>query len=76
MTYYYKDGKYEYEFYFVPNLINYLDIITRIDGEPGRKAWAHKIVNGKVVWRQDDFLELTDGAKTYINRIVGLKAFL
>jgi hypothetical protein len=53
----------------------YIEIRTYQYMQTGCAAWLHDIKNDEVVWRHDDFLELSPEAKDYINKIVKLKAF-
>lgn len=67
------DGRYTY--YLIFSQPGWIDIQTKETGYAGRSAWIHKIVDDKIIWRQDDFLKLTQEAKDYIATIVRREGF-
>ena len=69
------NGIHRYEFHFHAQLPEYVDIITFEKGYTGQKAWMHKIKDGKVQWRNDNYLDLTEEAKEYLTKLVRLRAF-
>ena len=69
-----KDNSLQYTFTFRKEWPSYIDIITH-KGFGGGKAWLHQIKDKKIIWRNDDFMELSEEAKAYISKIVKLLVF-
>jgi len=71
------DGSYRYEFVFRSQYPGKVDIYSCDPRTPGiaYRAWLHPIKDGKIIWRYDDFLNISQEAKDYINKIVKLRAF-
>ena len=77
-TYENKDGSYKYDFIFNIKWKSYIDIISYKKGCLGRidsSGWMHLIKDGKIIWRNDDSLNLSPEAKEYISDIVSRRAY-
>ena len=64
------DKKFTYTFNFDYNEPDWIDIETYEMGKFGGAAWTHRIKNGRIIWRHDDFMKLTPEAKDYISDII------
>ena len=74
----YNEGNLHYRVIFytaTANTKDYVDIQT-FRNNRCVAAWWHHIKDGQVVWRNDNAMELTEGAKNYIQRLVKLRAYL
>lgn len=73
------DGSYRYEFIFQARFPGYVEIRSYERGCLGGNAWLHAIKDGKIIWRNDDFMRLSEEAKDYAINVVAryekLKAF-
>jgi len=78
MIFKFKDsnGLFEYEFHFTRRHPEYVEIYTYTKGIVGPKCWLHLIKDRKIIWRQDDWMDLTQEAKDYVSHLVKLRAFL
>jgi hypothetical protein len=56
----------------------WVDVVVFEPGKsPSGSAWIHVIKeDGKIIWRSDDFLNITPKAKEHIAKCFKLKAFL
>ena len=77
MIYYFSDPiqNIKHEFWLSDNHPGYVKIVTYNEYSLGGQEWLHMIKNGKIIWRNDDFMRLSKEAKQYIQRIVGLIVF-
>ena len=75
MRFEYLTPQYRYVFVFRKDLPDYVDIQTYEPKYSGGSAWLHKIKDGEIIWRTDEFCRLTPDAKRYISKIVKLLAF-
>jgi len=73
-SFYDKENNLKHTFTFRKEWPGYIDIITHKD--IGGKAWLHRIKDKKIIWRYDDFMELSEEAKAYISKIVKLLVFV
>ena len=73
-----QDGLYRYEFHFTRERPKYVEIRTYTNRirMSGPKCWLHLIKDGKIIWRYDDWMDLTQDAKNYVSHLVKLRAFL
>jgi hypothetical protein len=69
-------GFFKYEFHFVREHPKYVDIRIYTKGISGPKCWLHLIENGKIIWRHDEWMDLSQEAKDYVSHLVKLKAFM
>lgn len=73
------DGSYRYEFIISADWPGYVDIRSYRRGYLGGNAWLHMIKDDKIIWREDDFMRLSEDAKEYARDVVmrhyKLKAF-
>jgi hypothetical protein len=70
------NGINKYEFHFTREHQKYVDIHIYTKGILSPKCWLHLIKDGKVIWRYDNWMELTKEAKDYISQLVRLRAFI
>lgn len=70
-------SQFQYEFVFDSSIGDGVDIRTRKRGCYGYNAWFHMIINGEIIWRddKDNFLHLTSEVKSYLTKLIKLKAF-
>jgi hypothetical protein len=78
MNFTFKDpgGIFIYKFFLNATFSEHVEIYTYTKNISGPKCWLHLIKDGEIIWRQDNWMEITPEAKNYINKILKLRAFL